>query len=259
MHPMLNIAVRAVRKAGNLIAKKYEILTTIRNDYSNNLLNTIEYEAENLIVSVIRNAYPKHTIFTEKKSNFIGENKDIIWIIKPLDSIENFIKCLPYCSVSIAIRVKERTEIAVIYDPILNELFSAVRGQGTQLNGYRLRSNHATVLKNSIMNVGSFCPSQEYNQLYINTITKLFNNKYIDFRRTGSTGIDMAYLAAGRIDSYFAIGLQFNKFAAGELLIRESGSLITDFDGSHNYLISGNIIAGNAKILKTLLSIMRNN
>ncbi|PPI88929.1 inositol-1-monophosphatase [Candidatus Pantoea edessiphila] len=254
MHPMLNIAIRAARKAGNLIAKNYEIVGSIEiNQINNIVINSIKKEIENSIVEIIHKAYPQHTIFTAINGNVYSKNKDIKWVIEPLDCIHNFIKCLPVFSISITLMIKDRNEIAVVYAPILNELFTAVRGQGAQLNGYRLRCGNALELSGTILAIGRFDNTKQYNKEYINKINTIFNDNNIDFRRTGSVGLDMAYVAAGRIDGYFEFGLKPWDFAAGELLIRESGGLITDFTGNNDYKKTGNIIAANINILKALL------
>ena len=145
MHPMLNIAVRAARKAGNLIAKNYETPDAVEASQkgSNDFVTNVDRDAERLIIEVIRKSYPKHTIITEESGELAGEDQDIQWVIDPLDGTTNFIKRFPHFSVSIAVRIKGRTEVAVVYDPMRNELFTATRGQGAQLNGYRLRGTNA--------------------------------------------------------------------------------------------------------------------
>lgn len=258
MHPMLNIAVRAARKAGNLIAKSYETPDSVEASQkgSNDFVTNIDKEAERLIIEVIRKSYPKHTIITEEAGELAGEDQDVQWVIDPLDGTTNFIKRLPHFSVSIAVRIKGRTEVAVVYDPMRNELFSAVRGQGAQLNGYRLRGSNARDLDGTILATGFPFKQKQYATTYINIIGKLFT-QCADFRRTGSAALDLAYVAAGRVDGFFEIGLKPWDFAAGELLARESGSLVCDFTGGHNYLLTGNIVAGNPRMVRSMLALMR--
>lgn len=258
MHPMLNIAVRAARKAGNLIAKSYETPDAVEASQkgSNDFVTNIDKEAERLIIEVIRKSYPKQTIITEESGELAGEDQDVQWVIDPLDGTTNFIKRLPHFSVSIAVRIKGRTEVAVVYDPMRNELFSAVRGQGAQLNGYRLRGSNARDLDGTILATGFPFKQKQYATTYINIVGKLFT-QCADFRRTGSAALDLAYVAAGRVDGFFEIGLKPWDFAAGELLARESGSLVCDFTGGHNYLMTGNIVAGNPRVVKSMLALMR--
>ncbi|NIG98363.1 MAG: inositol-1-monophosphatase [Serratia symbiotica] len=258
MHPMLTIAVRAARKAGNLIAKNYETPDAIEASQkgTHDFVTNVDRDAEHLIIEVIRKSYPQHTIVTEELGKLIGEDQNVQWVIDPLDGTSNFIKRFPHFSVSIAVRIKGRTEVAVVYDPIRNELFTASRGQGAQLNGYRLRGTHAKDLDGTILATGFPFKHKQHAAPYIKVIGTLFT-QCADFRRTGSAALDLAYVAAGRVDGFFEIGLKPWDFAAGELLVRESGGLVTDFIGGHNHFSSGNVVAGNPRVVKAILSTLR--
>ncbi|WP_078000030.1 inositol-1-monophosphatase [Edwardsiella tarda] len=258
MHPMLNIAVRAARKAGNLIAKSYETPDAVEASQkgSNDFVTNVDRDAEHLIIETIRKSYPQHTIISEECGELLGEDHEIQWVIDPLDGTTNFIKRLPHFSVSIAVRIKGRTEVAVVYDPMRNELYTATRGQGAQLNGYRLRTGQAKDLNGTILATGFPFKVKHHATTYIKMVDKLFT-QCADFRRTGSAALDLAYVAAGRVDGFFEIGLKPWDFAAGELLVREAGGLVTDFVGGHGYLASGNVVAGNPRVVKSLLGALR--
>jgi len=258
MHPMLNIAIRAARKAGNLIAKHYETPDAVEASQKgdNDFVTNVDREAERLIIEVIRKSYPQHTIISEECGELVGEDGDVQWIIDPLDGTTNFIKHLPHFAVSIAVRIKGRTEVAVVYDPMRNELFSSTRGQGTQLNGYRLRGSTSRDLEGAIIATGFPFKLKQHSDTYMNLVSKLFK-QCADFRRSGSAALDLAYVAAGRVDGFFEIGLKPWDYAGGELLVREAGGLVTDFVGGHNYLNSGNLVAGNPRVVKSMLSAMR--
>lgn len=258
MHPMLNIAVRAARKAGNLIAKNYETPDAVEASQkgSNDFVTNVDRDAERLIIEVIRKSYPQHTIIGEESGELTAEDQDVQWIIDPLDGTTNFIKRLPHFAVSIAVRIKGRTEVAVVYDPMRNELFSAVRGQGAQLNGYRLRGSNARDLDGTILATGFPFKQKQHAATYMKLVGKLFT-QCADFRRTGSAALDLCYVAAGRVDGYFEIGLKPWDFAGGELIAREAGALVTDFTGGHGFMTTGNIVAGNPRVVKALLASMR--
>ncbi len=258
MHPMLNIAVRAARKAGNLIARNYETPDAVETSQkgSNDFVTNVDKGAESLIVETIRASYPQHTIITEESGELAGEDQDVQWVIDPLDGTTNFIKRLPHFAVSIAVRVKGRTEVAVVYDPMRNELFTATRGQGAQLNGYRLRGSNSRDLDGTILATGFPFKAKQYSDTYMKIVSKLFT-RCADFRRTGSAALDLAYVAAGRVDGFFEIGLRPWDFAGGELLVREAGGLVCDFTGGHNYMSTGNIVAGNPRVVKNMLAEMR--
>ncbi|ACX87055.1 inositol-1-monophosphatase [Pectobacterium parmentieri] len=258
MHPMLNIAIRAARKAGNLIAKNYETPDAVEASQkgSNDFVTNVDRDAERLIIEVIRKSYPQHTIIGEECGELAGEDPAVQWVIDPLDGTTNFIKRLPHFAVSIAVRIKGRTEVAVVYDPMRNELFSATRGQGAQLNGYRLRSSTARDLDGTVLATGFPFKLKQHSKSYIDIISALFT-QCADFRRTGSAALDLAYVAAGRVDGFFEIGLKPWDFAGGELLVREAGGIVTDFVGAHNYMTSGNLVAGNPRVVKAILGTIR--
>ncbi|RJT46062.1 inositol-1-monophosphatase [Rahnella woolbedingensis] len=258
MHPMLTIAVRAARKAGNLIAKHYETPDSVESTQkgTNDFVTNVDRDAEHMIIDVIRKSYPKHTIISEECGELEGEDKDVQWIIDPLDGTTNFVKRFPHFAVSIAVRIKGRTEVAVVYDPMRNELFTATRGQGAQLNGYRLRGTNAKDLDGTILATGFPFKAKQHAASYMKVVGKLFT-ECADFRRTGSAALDLAYVAAGRVDGFFEIALKPWDFAGGELLVRESGGVVTDFVGGHNHFSSGNIVAGNPRVVKGILMTMR--
>lgn len=254
MHPMLNIAVQAARKAGNFIIKSYETPSNVEafSKGSNDFVTNVDRHAERLTIETIRKFYADHAILCEENGLLDGKNSEYLWIIDPLDGTTNFINHFPHFSVSIALQIKGRTEIGVVYDPIRNELFTAVRGQGAQLNGYRLRGSNAKDLDNTILATGFPFKNKQFSANYFAIIEKLFQ-RCADFRRTGSAALDLAYVASGRVDGFFELGLKPWDFAAGELLVKEAGGVVSDFSGNHNYLFSGNIIAAKPKILKDIL------
>jgi myo-inositol-1(or 4)-monophosphatase len=258
MHPMLTIAVRAARKAGNVIAKHYETPDSVETSQkgSNDFVTNVDKAAEAIIIETIRKSYPQHTIITEESGELEGTDQDVQWVIDPLDGTTNFVKRLPHFAVSIAVRIKGRTEVAVVYDPMRNELFTATRGQGAQLNGYRLRGSNARDLDGTIIATGFPFKAKQHATSYMNILGKMFT-ECADFRRTGSAALDLAYVAAARVDGYFEIGLKPWDFAAGELIAREAGALVCDFTGGHNYMTTGNIVAGNPRVVKAMLANMR--
>lgn len=146
--------------------------------------------------------------------------------------------------------------MAVVYDPMRNELFSAVRGQGAQLNGYRLRGSNARDLDGAVLATGFPFKSKQHSAAYMNMLGKLFV-PCADFRRTGSAALDLAYVAAGRVDGFFEIGLKPWDFLGGELIAREAGAIVSDFTGNHGYLQTGNIVAGNPRVVRALLAEIR--
>ena len=255
MNPMLNIAIRAARRAGNIIAKGYERRDEIETmkKSENDFVTNFDKAAEAAIIEIIKTSYPDHSIITEESGVLEGENSDIQWIIDPLDGTTNFVKGFPHFAVSIAIRVKGRTEVGVVYDPICNELFSAVRGKGAKINDNRLRVENARELDGKILATGfpfkkkSLMPTQ----------FAMMNNlsaQCADFRRTGSAALDLCYTAANRVDGYFEMGIKAWDIAAGELIVREAGGLVCDFNGDHHYLTQGHVVAAAPRLVKAILN-----
>ncbi|WP_225639585.1 inositol-1-monophosphatase [Candidatus Profftia sp. (ex Adelges kitamiensis)] len=258
MNPILNIAIRAARMAGNLIIRYYENSNAIQNNqkYGNDFVIKLKRNAEHLIIETIRKSYPNHIIISAAQNTVSSTATNIQWVIEPLDSTANFIRNFPHFAVSIAVSVKGRTEVSVVYDPMRNELFTSIRGEGAQLNGYRLRVKTAKYLDNTILATGFPLNIKYSSSNYLIILSKLLK-QCVNFRCTGSPALDLAYVSAGRVDGFFQPGLKPWYFSGGECLVREANGLVTDFLGDHNYLKSGNIIAGNPRIVKAILANIR--
>ncbi|GAM72857.1 inositol-1-monophosphatase [Vibrio ishigakensis] len=260
MHPMLNIAIRAARKAGNHIAKSLENADKIETSLkgTNDLVTNVDKEAEYLIIETIKASYPDHSIIAEESGLQQGKDDAVQWIIDPLDGTTNFAKGLPHFSVSIAVRINGKTEVACVYDPMLNELFTAQRGAGAQLNNSRIRVKQLKDLQGTVLATGFPYKQKQHSESYFKIMSSLFND-VSDFRRTGSAALDLCYLAANRVDGFFELGLKPWDIAAGELIAREAGAILTDFAGGTDYLKSGNVVGSSARGVKGILKHIREN
>lgn len=258
MHPMLTIAVRAARAAGQTIMRAYTELDRIEVDAKgvNDFVTSVDKEAEAAIIYQIRKSYPDHNIVGEENGENRGTNKDYLWIVDPLDGTNNFVKGLPHFAVSIAMQYKGKTEVAVVYDPVRDELFSAVRGKGAKLNDFRIRVNNVNDLNSSLVATGFPFKARQHTETYMKLFTETFS-VCADLRRAGSAALDLAYVAAGRVDAFFELGLKPWDIAAGDLIVREAGGTVTDFSGGHNYLLSGHIVAGAPKATSLLVKRFR--
>ncbi len=252
MHPLLNIAIRAARNAGNIISRSVERIDalTIHTKAQNDFVTEVDRLAEQEIIRVIRKSYPDHAILAEESGSQQGDEYQ--WIIDPLDGTTNFLHGFPQFAVSIAIQHRGRLEHAVIYDPMRQELFSASRGAGAQLDGRRIRVTRRKGLEGALLGTGFPFKQRQHLDSYLATFKALFSSA-AGIRRPGAAALDLAYVAAGRLDGFWELGLQPWDMAAGVLLIQEAGGLAGDFSGNENYLKTGNLVAGNAKIFRAIL------
>ena len=258
MHPMLNIAIRAARNASKVILRACEDLSKVEASQkgSNDFVTSVDKEAEAVIRETILKSYPNHSIIGEELGQHNGTDADYLWVIDPLDGTTNFIKDIPHFCVSIALKVKGRIEQAVVYDPIRDELFTASRGQGAQLNSKRIRVSNAKELSGTVLATGFPFKQKHHMDAYMEAFKSLFVYT-ADIRRAGSAALDMAYVAAGRVDGFFEIGLKPWDTAAGQLLVKEAGGLVMDFAGGANHEKSGNVICGSPKLAKAIVKEIR--
>jgi len=250
---LVNIGIQAARAAGNIIVRSLDKLDKIEvtQKKPNDFVTEIDKAAEKEIIAIIHKAHPDHAILGEE-SGESGDN-DYVWIIDPIDGTRNFIHGFPHFAVSIAVSYRGKIEHGITYDPIRQELFTASRGKGAMLNDRRIRVAKHKTLDECLLGTGT--PSRHSAAViesYMKSLQALLPLSG-DIRRAGSATLDLAYVAAGRLDGFWEMGLHIWDVAAGALLIKEAGGIVCDFNGAEDYLKSGNIVAGNPKILKALM------
>ncbi|QJC30411.1 inositol monophosphatase family protein [Enterobacteriaceae endosymbiont of Neohaemonia nigricornis] len=256
MRPMLNVAIRIVRQIGDIVLQYYEIQKKYLNHTEN--YNFIIIKMLRLInkitIKSLNDIYSKNIIVSNKKELLILKYKKTTWIINPLDGIVNFIKKLPHFAISIAICIHGKTEVSLVYDPLRNDLFTAIRGQNTQLNGYKIRCTKFSHKKDNNFLLGLNPDYIFYSKNNINFIN-ILHQYLVSLRVSGSIALDLAYVSSNKINCYINNNItDFYYFIAGELLIKESGGLLTDFIGHYNYKYSKNILVAHSHILQLLLS-----
>ena len=256
MHPLLNIAVTAARAAGSIIVRYLDRVDTldVATKHMNEFVTQVDKEAEAIIIADIRKAYPNHAILAEE-SGAAGDS-EYRWIIDPLDGTTNYLHGFPQFCVSIALEHRGRLEQGVVFDPLRQELFTASRGAGARLNDRRIRVSRQNALEGSLLGTG-FPFRGDYDlDTYLETMRALVP-KSAGVRRAGAAALDLAYVAAGRLDGFWEFGLEPWDMAAGVLLIREAGGLVTDADGDEHYMDSGNIVTGTPKVLRELVKTIK--
>jgi len=254
MHPTLNIAIRAAQEAGDIIYKYLEHVDqlVVSSKAQNDFVSEVDKQAEVAIINVIRKAFPDHSIKAEESGESTGKLDDYQWIIDPLDGTTNFLHGFPQFSVSIALKEKGRLTHGVVYNPVNQELFTASRGAGAMLNNRRIRVTNRRTLEGALLGTGFPFRQQEYLDVYLETFRAMFKDT-AGIRRPGSAALDLAYVASGRLDGFWELGLSEWDMAAGCLLIQEAGGLVSDFSGGNKHLESGNVICGNPRVFKQML------
>jgi myo-inositol-1(or 4)-monophosphatase len=257
MHPMLNTAVKAARKAGSIITRASSDLDrlTIRRKRQNDFVSEVDHAAEEAIIAVLREAYPAHGIVAEE-SGEANADAEYVWVIDPLDGTTNFLHGFPQYCVSIGLLHKGSPFQACVFDPNRNELFTASKGVGAYLNDRRIRVSKVDKVEDALMGTGF--PFREVGHL--DDYLRMFRNVTINcagVRRPGAAALDLAWVAAGRIDGFWEIGLSPWDMAAGALLVREAGGLIGDLEGNDKFLDNGRVVASNGKIFGALLQLLK--
>jgi myo-inositol-1(or 4)-monophosphatase len=252
MHALLNVAVMAARRAGNSLMRNLVKLDNLtvelkgRNDY----VSEADRAAEREVIETIHKHYPHHAILAEE-SGASGDS-DTVWIIDPLDGTTNYLHGFPVFAVSIGVQVGGKAEHAVVYDPVRQELFTASRGAGAQLDGRRIRVSGQKNLERALIGTGFPFRHAGYEmEPYLAMLGKILTNTS-GVRRPGAAALDLCYVAAGRLDGFWEAGLAPWDLAAGGLIIREAGGIVSGLDGSEKYLESGHVLAGTPKIYAAL-------
>ncbi|MBS0308536.1 MAG: inositol monophosphatase [Proteobacteria bacterium] len=258
MHPMLNTAVKAARRGASVINRASFDVDRIKvtQKQQNDFVTEVDKAAEQAIIEVLKNAYPDHAILAEES----GASTDLstqenVWIIDPLDGTTNFIHGFPQYCVSIALQQKGQITQAVVYDPTRNDLFTATKGAGAYLNDKRLRVAKRDKLAESLIGTGFPYSSMEGLEQYIDMF-RIMTQKCAGLRRPGAAALDLAYVAAGRLDGFFEKGLKPWDIAAGALLVSEAGGIIGDFTGESDYLFKGDVIAASPKVFAQMVTLL---
>ena len=255
---MLNIAVKAARRAGSIIIRAAVDGTAleVRAKNANDFVTQVDRAAERAVIEIVRRAYPGHAILAEESGILEGAQAEYRWIIDPLDGTTNFIHRFPQYCVSLAVQHRGTIAHAAVYDPGKNELFTASRGRGAYLNERRIRVSHCRRLQEAL--VGTGFPFKELSRLepYVAQLRTMITST-AGVRRAGAAALDLAYVAAGRLDAFWEMGLSAWDMAAGALLIREAGGLVGDFSGEQHYLETGDIVAATPKVFPQLLQALR--
>lgn len=257
INPMLTIARRAAEEAGKILQMGLRQLDQIQIEEKGrgDLVSIVDKRAEELIKNVLLDKYPQHDFLGEEsgETRATNENSEYCWVIDPLDGTTNFLHGLPQFAVSIGLLRQGKPELGIVYNPVSEEWFTASRGQGAQLNGRRLRVNAIRDGGRAIVATGFPFRYPDLMQRQY-TILESVLQDIADVRRLGSASLDLCYTACNRLDGYFEIGIKPWDICAGIVIAQEAGAIVTDFNGQHSMLQSGEIVVGNPYIHKILLN-----
>jgi len=257
MHPILNIAVRAARRAGSIINRAALDSGGLRvtSKRAKDFVTQVDHAAEEAIIDIVRKSYPEHGLLAEE-SGAAKPDAEVVWIIDPLDGTTNFIHGFPQYCVSIGIQHRGALAHAVVYDPVRNELFTASQGRGAFLNDRRIRVSTLARFPEAL--VGTGFPFKEVTRLELYTRQlKTMMKTCAGVRGAGAAALDLAYVACGRLDAFWELGLSPWDMAGGALLIQEAGGLVGDLNGDQGYMQSGDIAAATPKVFTALLEALR--
>jgi myo-inositol-1(or 4)-monophosphatase len=249
MHALLNVAVMAARRGGDTLIRNLNKLDKIKIEMKgrNDFVSEVDRAAERAVIDTILKHYPAHAILAEESGAQGGES-EYLWVIDPLDGTTNYLHGFPVFAVSVGLMVGGRLEHGCVYDPMRQELFTASRGQGAELDGHKIRVSGCKSLDRALLGTGfPFRDSGIALDPYVSMLTKAIRETS-GVRRPGAAALDLCYVAAGRLDGFWETGLSKWDIAAGALIIREAGGIVSSLDGSENFMDTGHVLTGTPKI-----------
>ena len=256
MQPIINVASNAARAASRIIHRAINTQKdiTVTEKHTNDYVTNIDIEVEQALLESLQKAYPKHSFITEESGEIHGDDTDYVWIIDPVDGTTNFIHGYGQYAISLALKIRGVIEYAVIYCPVTDELFTAAKGKGAQVNGKRLRVTSQDEFEGSLI-APSMPRSDRYKDSY-GSLIQAISKEVAGLRYSGSVALDLAYIAAGRLDAMWRVGIKQWDSAAGMLLVREAGGVVMDLNGGLD-VSSGDIIACAPKMAKPIIALLK--
>ena len=253
----LNIAVKTARQAGQVILRHLNRVGSIpvvekeRNDF----VSEVDRAAEAEIVRELKRSFPRHGILAEESGQTGKKTERFCWVVDPLDGTHNYLRGFPHYAVSIGLLEHGEPRVAVVFDPLRNELFTAIKGRGTQLNERRVRVANRPGLKDALLATGFPYRQRKRLDAHLSMVSALLQeHEAADIRRTGSAALDLAYVACGRLDGFWEFGLQPWDLAAGWLLVREAGGKLSDMRGGETFMEKGDVVAANLKVADAMVA-----
>jgi len=250
----LEVAEKTAREAGVVLLENLGKVKKIEFKAKNSLVTEVDKLSEEIIINNIKKSFPSHDIFAEESGRH-SENSDYLWLIDPIDGTTNYAHAYPFFSISIALEVKGEVEIGLVYDPVKDEMFTAEAGKGAYLNGELIKVSKSDSIEHSHVCTG-FMHEIEW---MIEANIKHFGNfirRARAVRRDGSAALDVCYVACGRFDGFWELGLNPWDTAAAVLILKEAGGQVTTFSGDEYSIYIKEILASNSIIHGQMIEIL---
>ncbi len=256
--PLLTVMIGAAQKAGRALTRDFgevEQLQVSRKGPAD-FVSKADTKAEQILVDELQKARPAYGFLLEESDPIDGSDISNRWIIDPLDGTTNFLHGIPHFAISVALERDKRLEAAVVYNPITDDLFHAERGKGAYHNDRRMRVSGRQSLSDCIFATGIPFLGREGHEIFIQELQSVMAGS-AGIRRFGAASLDLAFTADGRFDGYWERGLAAWDIAAGALLVKEAGGIVTDMAGRDLNLANGDIVASNGHIDRDFLKLLR--
>ena len=258
----INVMVRAAERAGRALIRDFGEVDQlqVRREGPGDFVTAADLKAERIVKTELKKGRPEFGFLMEESGHTEGTAKSHVWIVDPLDGTTNFLHGLPHFCVSIGLARDNEVIAGVVFDPIKNEIFWTERGVGAFVNNRRLRVSGRTRLDEAVLGTGSPFnrDDEEIHQRFINQMRSVMKQT-AGIRRYGAAALDFAYVAAGRYDGFWEIGLHPWDVAAGLLLVREAGGFVTDLQGRRYELGAEDVLATNEGLHRKLIGLLIDN
>ncbi len=252
---LMNVMIKAARKAGRALSRDFgevehlQVATKGPADF----VSRADTRAEKMIYEELSHARPNYCFLMEEQGEIEGADKTHRWIIDPLDGTTNFLHGIPLFAISIALERDGELVAGLVYNPVMDEMYTAEKGRGAYLNDRRIRVTGREKLEDSVVVTGIPHRGKPGRERFIHECRQVMQTA-VGIRRTGSAAVDLCWVAAGRFDGYWERGIQAWDMAAGIVIVREAGGLVSDMEGENNMLTSGSVVAGNPPVQQELLA-----
>ena len=249
--------VKACRKASKILIRDFGEIENLQVSLKGpgNFVTASDIKVEKILVEELQKARPTYSILSEEIGE-INNDESFKWIIDPIDGTSNFLHGIPHFAISIGLEHDKEIICGIIYDPIKDEMFVAEKGNGAYVNNKRMRVSSRSKLKDCIIFTGGPRQNPKDKELFFVEYKNFSSIVKTPIRKMGSASLDIAYVAAGRCDGFWQRNLNYWDYAAGIILVKESGGFVTDFNGENRYIENETILVTNSKINKEMIEVL---